>query len=135
MLKKILSLLLVTILFQTAVLPSVNADDKAKKMPPVEKVKKSIEKFGVGEKARIKLKLRDGTKLKGYVYQAGDDSFTVVEQKTERRVQVAYADVQKASGNNRSTGQQIAIDVAAATAAMLIISAIGLAIGIASLSH
>ena len=42
----------------------------------------SVLKLGVGERARVEVKLRDDTKLKGYVSAAGADSFTVTDAKT-----------------------------------------------------
>ena len=49
-----------------------------------EQVKSSLGKLGVGESARVEVKLRDGTRLKGYIREAGEDSFVVVDRKTGR---------------------------------------------------
>jgi hypothetical protein len=62
---------------------------------PAEKAAKAratVQKIGVGEKARVEVKLRDNTKLKGYVSAAGEDSFAVTDAKTGATTTVAYAD-------------------------------------------
>ncbi len=57
----------------------------------IEDIHLQVAKFGTGQKAKVHVKLRDNTKLKGYVADAGQDSFTVVDSKGPRTV--AYADV------------------------------------------
>ena len=47
-----------------------------------EKVKAGIGKLGTGTDARIEVKLRDKTKLKGYVSESVEDSFVIVDEKT-----------------------------------------------------
>ena len=44
-----------------------------------EKVKSEIAKLGTGTDARIQLKLKDGKKLKGYISEADDKGFVVVD--------------------------------------------------------
>ena len=74
----------------------------------VAKVKAGILKLGTGPAAPVEIKLRDGTKLKGYVAEAGDDHFVIVD-KTGASTEVAYPQVKQAKGNNLSTGVKIAI--------------------------
>jgi hypothetical protein len=59
----------------------------------VEQARAKVASLGVGERARVEVKLRDDTKLKGYVSAAGADSFTVTDAKTGAARNVAYADV------------------------------------------
>jgi hypothetical protein len=59
----------------------------------VEQVRAQVARLGVGEKARVEVKLRDNTQLKGYVSTAGADSFTVADAKTGAQKTVTYADV------------------------------------------
>ena len=75
------------------------------------KVKAGILKLGAGPAARVSLKLRDGTKLKGYVAEAGDDRFVVVDERTGASKEVPYPQIKQAKGNNLSTGVKIAIVV------------------------
>ena len=76
----------------------------------------SVMKSGVGERARVEVKLRDDTKLKGYVSAAGADSFTVTDGKTGASTVVAYADVAqvKKQGNGFSTMTKVLIGGAVA---------------------
>ena len=65
-----------------------------------EQIRTKVEKIGVGGNARVEVKLRDHTKLNGYISDADQDSFTVVDNQTGSRNSLAYADtssVKKAS--------------------------------------
>ena len=71
MLRKLTSLVLTALLFSTMVcVRSANADSKEEKQARfTQKVKAGISKLGVGENARVDVRLRDKTEVKGYVYQ------------------------------------------------------------------
>jgi hypothetical protein len=60
----------------------------------------------------VEVKLRDNTKLKGYVSEARQDCFILVDAKTGVATQVAYPNVKQIKGNNLSEGAKIAIGVA-----------------------
>lgn len=75
------------------------------------KIKVSIFKIGTGPAARVELKLRDDSKLKGYVSEANDASFVVVDDKTGAAREVPYPQVKQVKGNNLSTGAKIAIGI------------------------
>jgi hypothetical protein len=75
------------------------------------KVKASIAKLGTGPEAGVEVKLRDKTKLKGYVQAANENSFSVVDEKTGNTTDVPYPQVKSVKGNNLSTGAKIAIGV------------------------
>lgn len=89
------------------------------------KVRQAVLSLGTGEQARVKVRLRDGSKLEGYVVGAGDAAFTVVSAKTGAARVVPYPQVGQVKGNNLSTGAKIAIvaGVAAAVIAMLWVAA------------
>jgi hypothetical protein len=57
-----------------------------------EKLRTRVLKMGVGMNARVQVKLRDNTQLNGYISDAGQDSFTVVEKQTGSSKTVSYAD-------------------------------------------
>jgi hypothetical protein len=75
------------------------------------KVKSAIAKLGTGPEARVEVRLRDKTKLKGYVQAANENSFSVVDEKTGNTTDVPYPQVKSVKGNNLSTGAKIAIGV------------------------
>jgi len=60
--------------------------------PAVEKVRARVQKIGVGRNARVEVKLRDNTQLKGYISAAEQDSFTVTDSRTGSIRTVSYAD-------------------------------------------
>jgi len=86
-----------------------------------DRVKASIAKLGTGPEAHVELKLRDGTKLKGYIAEIGVDHFVVADAKTGATTAVPYPQVKKVKGNNLSTGVQIAIVVVVALAVITLI--------------
>jgi hypothetical protein len=122
MFKRILSLALVAALFVVAGPAPVRAASKSEKEARfVEKVKQGIIKVGTGPEARVEVKLKDKTKLKGYVGEAGADGFSVVDAKTGTATKVTYPQVQKVKGHNLSTGAKIAIGLGVAVAVLVIL--------------
>ena len=93
MLRRIPSIMLAVVVMCTALGFHVVGVRAAGDAQTVEQVRAQVAQIGVGEKARVEIKLRDNTKLKGYVSTAGADSFTVTEAKTGAQKTVAYADV------------------------------------------
>lgn len=93
--------------------PSVSAKTKEEKAAELAaKVKREIAKLGTGSDAHIEVKLRDKTKLKGYVSQIGDNSFAITNPETGTETNVPYPTVTQANGRNMSTGAKVAIGVA-----------------------
>ena len=70
----------------------------------------------------VKIRLRNGTEVKGYITQTGDNGFTLSNEKTKTGTDIAYADVQHVEGRGMSKTKKIAIGVgigAAVFAAMI----------------
>ena len=59
----------------------------------IARVKTEVAKRGTGEKKGVEVKMLDGTKRKGYISQAGDDSFTLIDSDSGQAVSIAYGDV------------------------------------------
>ena len=79
---------------------------------PADKAKSKVAKLGVGSKATTTIKLNNGTKVKGYVYSAGDEDFVVRDRKTDAATTVRYADVKSVDDNRgHSTARNILIIV------------------------
>ena len=122
MFKKLLSLSLVALHINLAsVTPAYAASKEEKEARFAEKVKASVLKFGTGEAARVKIKLRDKTKLAGYIGAADVEGFTVIDSKTGIATTIAYAQVKSVQGQNLSNGAKIAIGVGIAAALIFII--------------
>jgi len=82
----------------------------------VEKVRADIVKLGTGKDAKVKVKLRDNTKLEGYISQTAEDSFTIVDSRTATSRTLAYSEVAQVSkrGNGLSTLTKVVIGAAVA---------------------
>ena len=86
----LLSLLLICTPAMQAFAAGQNTDKAASK---IEKVKRNVAKVGVGSKARATITLNDGSKVKGYVYSAGEEDFVIRDRKTDAPTTIKYADV------------------------------------------
>ena len=85
MLKKVLSVALSCLLISvttSAVYASSQDDKRARE---IAKVKESVRKLGIGPEAHVEVTLHDGSKFKGTIREATDDTFLVLEQKTQQR--------------------------------------------------
>lgn len=66
-----------------------------------EQIRTKVQKIGVGTNAKVEVKLRDNTKMKGYISDSNQDSFTVFDKLSGSSKTVSYADassVKKAGG-------------------------------------
>lgn len=123
MLKKLLSLVLIGVLINLVEAVPAYANSKGDAEPrDVKKVKEGILRLGTGEMARIKVKLRDGTKFAGYIREADESGFVVVDQKTGAATTIPYPQVKQVKGNNLSKGVRTAIIVGAFVGFLLVLS-------------
>jgi hypothetical protein len=120
MLKKICSVVLAALLIQSVAVPAFAKSDAGKEARRAEKVRTQLAKLGTGKDARVRLELRDKTKLEGYISEAGAESFVVTDS-AGKTTTVAYPQVSKAQGNNLSTGAKIAIGVGIGAGIVLLI--------------
>ena len=126
MYKKIGSILLVVLLAHIAYPSRAFASGKPEKDAQfAEKVKSEIAKLGTGSDARVEVKLKDKTKLKGHLSEVGNESFVVVDAKTGSPTTVTYPQVKQVKGNNLNTGVKIAIGVAIFLGVILILAKAG----------
>lgn len=121
MIKKIISILLICLVINVS---GVNAsfDNKsgdkkrAKREAAIKKrtikIKKAVAKLGIGKKSIVKLKLRDKTKLKGYISQINENSFTIID-KNGKAINVEYRKAKQIKGNNLHAGVWVAVGVGA----------------------
>lgn len=122
MYKKILSVGLAALLLCVVGVAPARAESKAEKEARfAEKVKEAVGRLGTGAEARVEVKLKDKTKLKGYVAATDGEGFTVADARTGATTRVTYPQVQTAKGNNLSTGAKIAIGLGAAVAVLVIL--------------
>ena len=129
--RKYLTLALVALLLQSFVgMPDVAAAVVAKTQAErdaqtLEQVKVKIARLGVGEKARITVKFKDGTKLKGYISQVKDEEFIVRDRKTDAPSVVPYRDVARVESNRgHSTARNVALGTAIGVGSVLTVLAV-----------
>lgn len=116
MLKNYFAVVLIILL---AAAPPVWAKSKAEKeAQQIEKIKTAILKLGTGSDARVSLKLRDKTKVAGYIREAGTEAFVVVDATAGTATTVSYPNVTQVKGNNLSTGAKVAIVLGIAAAVL-----------------
>ena len=94
----------------------------------VEAIRIKIAKLGVGAKAKAKVTLKDGTKSKGYIAQAGDDDFVLRDRKTDAATTIRYVDVSKVESNKgHSTARNLGLGIGIGAGAFLAIVLITIA--------
>lgn len=130
MLKKVLSLVLSGLLINAVAVSSPYARSQDEQARNIEKVKENVRKLGVGEEARVEVKLHDGRKLKGYIQEAGEDNFTVIDSKYGTATTVAYSQVKQIQGRNRSTAAKVGINVAKGVGVVAAVAGITLLLGV-----
>lgn len=113
-------LLLIALLFVPTA-RTLGAGQKADKQPAtVEKIKMQVTKLGVGDKARATITRKDGTKIKGYVYTAGDDEFVIRDRKTDTPTTIRYADVARVQADKgHSTAKHLGLGIGIGVGAFL----------------
>lgn len=116
----IIIMLVVNLAFAPYTYASGNTEKEAKF---AKKVKTEIAKLGVGKDARIKIKLKDGTKLNGYISEIKDNEFSVTNSETGTTTTVQYANAKQVKGNNLSSGTIITIAFVAGLLAIALIVA------------
>jgi hypothetical protein len=112
--RKCFSLMLAVVFFcTTGGVAVLGKDKKVAKPSETEKIRQKVLKRGTGTKARARVKLADGTKLKGYISETAADDFTLVrtDEQTGVPVRVNYRDVVEfeAQGKGMSTTSKVLI--------------------------
>jgi hypothetical protein len=99
-----------------------NSDKAASK---IEKAKKNVAKLGVGSKAKATITLQDGSKVKGYVYSAGDEDFVIRDRKTDAPTTVRYADVKSINDERGHRNAKLAALFVGLGAAITLVAVFG----------
>ena len=121
--KTYLTCLLASVLFIASISMPVTAQQTNSN--GTDKVKAKVAKLGVGEKAKATVILKDGTKKKGYIGQAGGDDFVLRDRKSDSPTTIRYSDVTKVESNKgHSTARNLAIGIGIGAGAFLAIIAI-----------
>lgn len=122
--KQVAFLLALTLAFQTNV-SALPESDAAQGSSQVNNVRTEIQKYDTAKKKQIKVTLRDGNELKGYVSRSDEMSFDLAE-KSGHVSKLSYEEVDKVHGAGLSRGAKIAIVVGSAVAVVAVVFAVGL---------
>ena len=91
---------------------------------PKPPIKAEVQKRGVGEKSRVKVRLRNKAEVKGYISKIEDASFDVTDKKTGRATTIPYMEVEKIRGSGLSKGAKIGIIAGAAVVTVAVVIAV-----------
>ena len=120
--------LLASMVFVTSISMPAAAQQNSSEAATIEKVKAKVAKIGIGEKAKATVNLKDGTKKKGYIGQAGSDDFVLRDRKTDSPTTIRYSDVSKVESNRgHSTARNLGIGIGIGAGAFLAILLISIA--------
>ena len=75
----------------------------------ITKIKTNLTKRGTGEKAKVKIELRDGSEVKGYIAELNTDDFVIADSQTGARTTIAYSEVKKVKNQGWSLGTKLGI--------------------------
>lgn len=87
----------------------------------VEKVKADVARLGAARNAKVRVRLRDNIRIEGYVSQAAEDSFTIVDAVTGGPRTIAYLDVTEVSRPGQGLSGMTKVLIGAAIAAGVIV--------------
>ncbi len=127
-------LLVITLVVQSAAIAATpsshpqSAQTPSQQITQVVKIKADVQKHGTGEKARVKVTLRDKTQIKGSISQIEDSSFSITDTKAGGTKSISYADVERIQGAGLSKGAKIAIGVGVGVAVAVVAFGIALRI-------
>lgn len=94
MIKKQLAVLIsIALLAITLTFPGATSAQTTTAFGAVQKTRFDIQKLGVNRDKKIEVKLRDNTKVKGYITAVDQDTFTVSDSKTGAVQTLSYAEV------------------------------------------
>jgi len=131
MLKNNLSLTLIICLIHTIAVTSATARPQANKTLS-QKVKEGIARIGTGKDTSVTVEMKNKTVVKGFVNEAGEESFIIRDLTSDKSTSIAYSDVKKIVGKNIATGQNMSVGktITLVGVVVLVAVAIGVAIGV-----
>jgi hypothetical protein len=91
----------------------------------VEHAKRNVAKLGVGSKAKATITLNNGTKVKGYVYSAGEEDFIIHDRSTDAATTIRYADVKNVDDNRGHRNAMLAVIFVGIGAAVTVAAVFG----------
>jgi hypothetical protein len=130
MVKKYFSLTLVICLIQIITITSATARPGASQ-DISQKVKEGIAKIGTGKDTKVTVERKNKAVVKGFVYEAGEKSFVVRDEVTDKSTDISYSDVKKIEGKNITTGQKMSIGKKITLVAIITLAVVAVVVAIA----
>lgn len=88
-------------------------------------VRDTLSKIGTGEKARVSVRLRDKTVIKGYVVRVENTGFVLKETPANQERTLDFNEVESVKKAGKSTGKKVAIWSAVGIGVLAAVFAIG----------
>lgn len=124
MLKTNISVLIAILTFQMLFIAPVFGQNLSGEAQTAE-IKAAIKKRGTGEKSKIKIKMRDGREVKGWIAELNADDFVVTDSKSGNRTTILYSDAAKVKKSGLSFGAKIGIAALIVGAVAVTVIAVG----------
>ena len=103
MFKNLLSVALGVLLISlTTPVPSSAQSPTENDPRQADEIKAKVTRLGMGIQARVEVKLKNNTKLKGYIGQISEDGFALVDPKHGTVTPIPYAQVEQIKNTNHS---------------------------------
>jgi hypothetical protein len=87
------------------------------------KIKSEVTRRTNDKKERVKVRLRNGSELKGRITQTAENSFTLTDEKTGSNTEIGYSDVRKLDGRGMSRTKKFGL-IAGITVGALVVLAV-----------
>ena len=84
---------------------------RAQQLDQTAKIKAEVVSRLTKKEEHVKVKLRNGSEVKGHITQTSENGFTLVNEKTHASTEIAYADVQNVEGRGMSKTKKVLIGV------------------------
>jgi sRNA-binding regulator protein Hfq len=124
MTRRLLTLSLAFAIVLTPLGPAVHGKKKPDQTP--DKVKIEVETRLRKKEEHVKIRLRSGSQVRGRITQTSDNGFTLIEDKSGTRTEIAYADVSNLEGRGMSKTKKTLIGVGIATGVFIALVAYAL---------
>ena len=124
MTRRLLTLCLAFAIVLTPLGPAVHGKKKPDQTP--DKVKLDVETRLRKKEEHVKIRLRSGSQVRGRITQTSDNGFTVIEDKSGTRTEIAYADVSNLEGRGMSKTKKTLIGVGIGTGVFIALLAYAL---------
>ena len=100
MLKNLLSMALAVLLLSMTTPIRSSAQSPTQKDQQADQIRAKVTRLSTGTQARVEVKLKDNTKLKGYIGQIAEDKFALIDPKHGTVTPIPYDQVQQIKNTN-----------------------------------